>query len=47
MRNPLVLHDLEMIGKEFGENVKSTPEEGFCAWLQGLELATCFNRRDV
>lgn len=47
IRNPHVLHDIEMIGKEFGENVKPWPEEGLCAWLQGLEIGSFFNRPDV
>jgi hypothetical protein len=46
-RNPHVLLDIEMIGKEFGENVKPGPEESLCAWLQGLEIGTFFNRQDV
>lgn len=33
IRNPHVLHDIEMIGKELGDNVKPRPEEGLCAWL--------------
>lgn len=36
-----------MIGKEFGENVKPRPEEDLCAWLQGLEISSFFNRPDV
>lgn len=47
VRDPEVLHDIEMIGKEFNENIKPGPEESLCAWLQGLEIATFFNRQDV
>ena len=47
IRNPHVLHDIEMIGKELGDNVKPRPEEGLCAWLQGLEIGSFFNRPDV
>jgi hypothetical protein len=36
-----------MIGKEFNENIKPGPEESLCAWLQGLEIATFFNRQDI
>ena len=36
-----------MIGKELGDNVKPRPEEGLCAWLQGLEIGSFFNRPDV
>lgn len=43
-RNPYVLVDIEMIGKEFAENVKPGPEESLCQWLQGLEIGTFFNR---
>ena len=46
-RNPHVLGDIEMIGKEFAENVKPGPEESLCAWLQGLEISTFFHRQDV
>ena len=47
VRDPEVLHDIEMIGKEFNENIKPGPEESLCAWLQGLEIATFFNRQDI
>jgi hypothetical protein len=36
-----------MIGKELGENIKPRPEEDLCAWLQGLELSSFFNRPDL
>jgi hypothetical protein len=47
IRNPQVLLDIELIGKELGENVKPRPEEGLCSWMQGLEIGSFFNRADV
>jgi hypothetical protein len=47
IRNPQVLLDIELIGKELGENVKPRPEEGLCSLMQGLEIGSFFNRPDV
>lgn len=47
VRNPQVLHDIELIGKELGENVKPRPEESLCVWMRGLEIATFFQRADA
>ena len=45
-RDPQVLLDIELIGKELGESVKPRPEEGLCAWMQALGLSAFLQRPD-